>query len=484
MSGNPYDNHHDNDDKGKDLDVDIKQDLDIDLDLDVDTKTESEYKVDVHSPPYVRVKIDIDEHKKVEEEYKVKFEERVDKDIDVSTWDVKVDVDSNNIIQDSNLYTEHDEDVNDIDSQELIDVSYGGKVSMDDFTARQLAVGKSFNGSGNDSQFSVRQSNNLVDNDKLIAPQVLFEAARSQDGGHHKPWEKDYGHDKGGDDPFQDVKVEGGRAYADDGIDGDIDDSANGNAGDGSVLGSALASADGVAAVSAFTQDIVMGANTQGNFATVNVVGGDSVQANDIDDHGGHGGGGYGGYGAEDGGDGYGGHGGHGGDDDGLAIKNSDITEIFDNDINDLDAQELISVKGSHLYMDDFTLDTTAVGSSFNGSGNDMQFDVGQVNDLVDNDFLYRPLVKYDGPSGTTFQEVDVYGGHASSGDGIHGKIDDTANHNGANGSITGSTTASADAIADVSAFTQNIVMGANLQLNNFDATVVGGDGTIADDIG
>lgn len=167
MSGNPYDNHHDNDDKGKDLDVDIKQDLDIDLDLDVDTKTESEYKVDVHSPPYVRVKIDIDEHKKVEEEYKVKFEERVDKDIDVSTWDVKVDVDSNNIIQDSNLYTEHDEDVNDIDSQELIDVSYGGKVSMDDFTARQLAVGKSFNGSGNDSQFSVRQSNNLVDNDKL-----------------------------------------------------------------------------------------------------------------------------------------------------------------------------------------------------------------------------------------------------------------------------------------------------------------------------
>lgn len=472
-------NHNDHD-KGKDIDIDIDQDLDIDLDLDVDTKTESEYKVEVHSPPYVDVDINIDEHKKVEEEYKVKFEEKVDKDIDVSTWDVEVDVHSKNIIQDSTLYTEHDEDVNDIDSQELIDVSYGGKVSMDDFTARQLAVGKSFNGSGNDSQFSVRQSNQLVDNDKLIAPQVLFEGARSHDHDKHG-----YGdHDKGGDDPFQDVKVEGGSAHADDGIDGDIKDSASGNAGDGSVLGSALASADGVAAVSAFTQDIVMGANTQGNFATMNVVGGDSVQANDIDDkgHGNHGGDdGYGGYGGEDGGDG---HGGHGGDDGGLAIKNSDITEIFDDDINDLDAQELISVKGSDLYMDDFTLDTTAVGSSFNGSGNDMQFDVGQVNDLVDNDFLCRPLVKYDGPSGTTFQDVDVYGGHASSGDGINGNIDGTASHNGANGSLSGTTTASADAIADVSAFTQNIVMGANLQVNNFDASVVGGDSTIADDIG
>ena len=41
---------------------------------------------------------------------------------------------------------------------------------------------------------------------------------------------------------------------------------------------------------------------------------------------------------------------------------------------------------------------------------------------------------------------------------------------------MTGSTHSSADALNDVSAFNQQIVMGANLQENLIDQTVVGGD--------
>ncbi len=47
---------------------------------------------------------------------------------------------------------------------------------------------------------------------------------------------------------------------------------------------------------------------------------------------------------------------------------------------------------------------------------------------------------------------------------------------NGDDGFVTGTSEASADAIIDISAFNQQIVMGANLQGNTVDTTVVGGD--------
>src|SRR5262249_3778389 len=160
----------------------------------------------------------------------------------------------------------------------------------------------------------------------------------------------------------------GGKAVADDGIDGNSN--ANENDADGSVSGEAFASADGIANVSAFTQDIVMGGNQQANFATLDVAGGNRTEANDIGgqpvsdgapEH--SGGDSHGGDGHD--GDGHGGH--DGGHDGGLAIRG------FDNDVNDLDAKSLINVNPhSAVTLDDFRLDMVAIGGSFNGPGNDM----------------------------------------------------------------------------------------------------------------
>lgn len=473
MSYNPHDPRHDKD-IDVDIDVDVKKEAEFkkDVDVEVDVKKEEFKKdvdvdVDVKKEEYkknVDVDVDVDLKKDVDIEVDiVKKDVDIDVDVDKDIWEVKVDVEASNIVDG------HDNDVNDIDNQKLIDVGPGGLLKLDDFSVRQLAIGNSFNGAGNDSQYSVTQSNNLTDNDKLIAPTVAF---FGQDGDHHSEgpsydlWQPPRHDDKkDGDSPFQKVEADGGKAEADDGIDGNSN--ANNNDADGSVSGEALASADGIANVSAFTQDIVMGGNQQGNFATLDVAGGDRIEANDL--------GGQpasGGAAAQSGGN----DNGEGGEDGGLAVRG------FDNDVNDLDAQSLINVNPhSALTLDDFRLDTVAIGNSFNGPGNDMQFDVVQVNDMLDNDFLLHPEVKYIGPAGTTFQDVTVDGGEAQAGDGIVGNS--TANENGLNGAVTGSTAATADGIANVSAFTQNIVMGANLQVNNLSATVAGGDSTFADDI-
>lgn len=466
------------------VDVNIDQDFSFDLDqstaLDVDTSSKNtlDYDIDVDAKDAkVKVDIDIDRDESIKSETTVKYtetvkqdididiDENVDKNVNIDVWNMEVNVKAENI----EYGVLHDEDTNDIDSSQLLDVGPGATVNMNDFTARQLAAGNSFNGSGNDALFSARQSNSMVDNDSLTNPVVAYGGIIHESGLRPGP-----GHDDGpkGGAPFQTVDADGGHAKADDGIDGRIEGSANGNAGTGSIEGSAEATADAAADVAAFTQDIVMGSNTQGNFVNLNVTGGNLTQANDIDAKGGgHWGDDDGPKGSSrtDGGDG----------DGGTAYR--DVT--FDDDINDLDSSELLNVEhGSSITMDDFTFDTTAIGDSFNGPGNDMAFDVGQVNDLVDNDVLCNPQVTYSG-SGGPLQDVSVTGGWASAGDGINGGVRGSANHNGADGSIAGSTAASADAVANVSAFTQNIVMGANLQVNNFTATVVGGDQVSADDI-
>jgi hypothetical protein len=477
----------DGEDRDIDLDVDIDQELKLkleqetDIEVETESKTKSEYEVEVRAPErsHVDVKIDIEEDKEIKEEHEIELkeyvrkdididiDENVSKEIDISLWETKVNVEAKNIIDGS------DNDVNDFDSQKLIDVGQEGVLKMDDFAARNLAIGKSFNGQGNDAQYSVTQSNSLTDNDKLIAPSVVFLGLDGRDkDGSNDLWDQ---HRDGKDDdsPFQKVEAKGGEASAGDGIEGNSHADWNGT--DGSVLGESLASANGVANVSAFTQNIVTGANQQGNFASLDVVGGNLLQANDINGQpavnaatdGGH----HDPKGEdekEDKGDRH---------DDGLAVRDSD------DDVNDLDAQSLISVGyDAELYMDNFRLDTVAIGDSFNGPGNDMQFDFVQVNDLVDNDEVIHPEVKFVGSGGSPFQDVEVHGGAAYAGDGIQGNS--SASNNGLSGSVAGKTAASADAVANVEAFTQNIVMGANLQVNNWTASVVGGDATIADNIG
>lgn len=434
-------------------------------------------------------------------------------------WNVNVNVNSDNIIQ--NSYVTSDVDVNDVDTGGLINVAGGAALTMDDFDLDLTSIGDAFNGLGNDSFVSVNQSNDLVDNDTVANTSVGYanhqmpnvsgsldtshEAYQAAGSGGEMEWEQSY---EGGlwkpkysestssgsagywwhaasssaaaltadlavsapETAFQTVEGDGGVAVAGDGISSaHISNAASDNEGDGTIAGEASATADGIAAADAFTSEIMAGGNQQANFSTLNVVGGDKLDAGDVNGyHPGH-----------DGGHG----GGHDGAADGIAIKDSKVT--FDDDLNDIDTSNLINVQGK-LEMDDFDLDIDAIASSFNGPGNDMAFDVNQANDLVDNDTVYGTSVSYHGSGWNgPFQSVSAYGGDATAGHGIgsvsgHG----LANGNGGAGSVFGSTAASADAMATAQAFTSNIVVGANLQVNNLSATIVGGDSAQLDDIG
>lgn len=67
-------------------------------------------------------------------------------------------------------------------------------------------------------------------------------------------------------------------------------------------------------------------------------------------------------------------------------------------------------------------------------------------------------------------------GGTAMTGYGGAGDGGSWGSDNGDDGFVTGTSSAHADAVIDTSAFNQEIVMGANLQQNAVDMTVVGGD--------
>jgi hypothetical protein len=68
-------------------------------------------------------------------------------------------------------------------------------------------------------------------------------------------------------------------------------------------------------------------------------------------------------------------------------------------------------------------------------------------------------------------------GGIATTGYGGAGGAGGTwGSNNGDDGYVTGTSSASADAFVETTAFNQEIVMGANLQQNAVDMTIVGGD--------
>ncbi len=568
----------------KNYDADLEADLDLGLDIDIDKDVDKDYELDASADIEYEEDVDvshtntnIDAHIKgigfayledinvdVDKDYetKVEFASDVeydydydfDKDVDIDfdrdvdidesysttinneTWNVTVEVHADSIIDHSHIDEEFDNDLNDIDNEELINVK-NAEIKMDDFTSDQLAIAESFNGVGNDMQFDVNQSNELVDRDEVHNTTVSYENHQAPDadltvgyaskaegsvfaGGHagvhaegeyvedgvtytdYKYGLKDdsttyydkYGNAKFGgyashvfgaeaatasalyvdlsltapENAFQTVEAEGGHASSEDGI-----DHANITDADGDVVGSTLASGDATASAEAFTSTITAGGNQQANFADLNIVGGNQDVVGDVgklypDAPAPHA------ADAANGSDDTG----YTGDKSGLAIKGSDIKLDSDNDINDLDTDDLINVEHGTLTMDDFDLDITAIAASFNGPGNDMQFDVNQTNDLVDNDAVTGTNVTYNGSLWNgPFQDVSAEGGSGHAGDGIN-----NLTSMGTDG-IAGSAAATADAAASAEAFTSGIVVGANLQLNNFSATVVGGNSLTADDI-
>lgn len=227
-----------------------------------------------------------------------------------------------------------------------------------------------------------------------------------------------------GGDTVQNAASEGGTASAGDGI-ALSGPAGSGTAGDDFTIdGETIASADAISDARVFSQDIDTGGNIQVNSATASVIGlNDSLFFT--------------------------------GEDDG-------------DDLTDLPAQS--------------PLVPVAVGESdgetgTDGDGVDTTFDITQVNALIDNDIVSNPQVIATGDDSDTVQSVFADGGFATSGDGILGGdsglfdsynvLDDLL--------INGVSQASANAYGAADAFTQNIVLGANVQVNAIDVSVVGG---------
>jgi hypothetical protein len=99
-------------------------------------------------------------------------------------------------------------------------------------------------------------------------------------------------------------------------------------------------------------------------------------------------------------------------------------------------------------------------------TGNGNQFNIDQVNNICDKDQLWNPSVS----NGAEFKQD----GWAEGGDA---KFDDPKVDIEADGATFGDGLAvSADGIVSQEAFTQNIVMGANIQFNSIDMSVAGND--------
>lgn len=127
-----------------------------------------------------------------------------------------------------------------------------------------------------------------------------------------------------------------------------------------------------------------------------------------------------------------------------------------DDDIIDVDEIKDIS---SSVIMPD------AVTQTLTGNGN--QFNIDQVNNLYDRDQANDPDVYMS--SGEFKWDVKAEGGDV--------KLDDPKVDIDADGGTFGDgLAATADGIVSQEAFTQNIVMGANIQFNNIEMSVAGND--------
>jgi hypothetical protein len=116
----------------------------------------------------------------------------------------------------------------------------------------------------------------------------------------------------------------------------------------------------------------------------------------------------------------------------------------------------------NHMYQNyDGAIVPQVVTPALEGNGN--QFDIQQVNNLIDNDWTIDPKVTYSGNGG------DVK---------MDSKIGDIA------GDTASGIQAHADAAITQDAFTQNITQGANIQFNSITMNVAGHDLQDGHDLG
>ena len=118
------------------------------------------------------------------------------------------------------------------------------------------------------------------------------------------------------------------------------------------------------------------------------------------------------------------------------------------------------------------------LNDAFGDGSNNSAFAINQIADLVDNDQLTDIS---QNNTGTFDMKWEVEGGHSRAGDGVgigdtDGKEDSSGWSIDAGDDIAASVASSAAATLNSTAFTQEVVLGANLQQNAVDVTVVGRD--------
>lgn len=166
-----------------------------------------------------------------------------------------------------------------------------------------------------------------------------------------------------------------------------------------------------------------------------------------------------------------------------------------DNDFGDLDMKDVsfdnifMADDGSSISYDpgDDVNFEDIFNDAFGSGNNNSAFAVNQIADLVDNDALHGVTMDNSGDYTLTWEAT---GGEATAGDGIgggggagtdskfdhHGETDSAGWRIDAGDDIAASAAASAAAELTSNAFSQEIVLGANLQQNAVDVSIVGGD--------
>src|SRR5690606_28151812 len=117
-----------------------------------------------------------------------------------------------------------------------------------------------------------------------------------------------------------------------------------------------------------------------------------------------------------------------------------------------------IDLSGIHGIEDSLIM-PDVVNQTLNGGGN--QFNIDQVNSLVDNDHLSNPSVNFNGGGGSGYDWCDPCDPSSGGGFNMEAHVNGaTATINGAMGSLDhGSVGVSADSVVDQSAFNQTITL-------------------------
>lgn len=160
------------------------------------------------------------------------------------------------------------------------------------------------------------------------------------------------------------------------------------------------------------------------------------------------------------------------------------VNSTVDNHVNvsvnvDVDASSLshpvIDLHGLYNIHDSLIM-PDVVNQTLNGGGN--QFNIDQVNNLVDNDHLHDPSVNFTATGGGLDCWGDPIGGGSFSMDAhIHGGTASAGNLGSLDHASSG---VNADASVAQSAFNQSITMGANIQFNS--QTITAGHDNFTDD--